>query len=520
MRAAAIALVLLFLFSPLYPSPRKIAGLPEQDGRLTVKYTREAVSAGLDMEAEEVLKLRKKRGAIHRDFSVYVFDSAAEALGAAEILNNQGITEFAEPDYIRRALYTPLAGGPNDPFYAAPAPEPGNNQYGYALVGADAAFAAGIIDPNQSITVIVAVLDSGVGMSPVLHEDLAGITVNGYNAINPGGQTFDDDLTGGHGTHCAGIIAANTNNGMGMAGCAFTGVTWNARVLVMPVKVLDEYGNGYDSDVYEGVKWAVDNGAKVLNYSFGGYSPSHVLRAAMNYASSKGSLNIAAAGNDDTAAFYPAAYSNVISVAACDQNSQRADFSNYGKIDVTAPGVSVLSTSNQGLSSYTQQSGTSFSAPFVAGLGGLMFLKYPGWDADKVREVIERTCDDIGTAGYDNKTGWGLINFTKALGGQIAQPPAAEGIKTYAWPNPFSPVNDIFTNITIVNPGGFQEMKAEVYDGSGAKIWEQNINPQAGYITIKWDGKNASGKPAANGTYFYVIKTPKISGRNKITIVH
>lgn len=515
MRAACMALCLFFLFGGLHASPRKISGLPEHDGRLVVKYTEEAMRAGLDKAAEESLKLRKKRGAVHRSFSVYVFDSADEALVAAEKLRKKGITEFAEPDYIRRALYTPIAGGPNDPYYASPMPA--INQYGYALVAADSAFAAGLIDPNQNITVIVAVLDSGVGMSSVLHEDLVGVTVNGYNAINPGGNTFDD---GGHGTHIAGIIAANTNNGVGMAGCAFTGVTWNARVMIMPVKVLDGNGTGYDSDVYEGVKWAVDNGAKVLNYSFGSYSPSHILRAAVNYASSKGRLNIAAAGNDDTQTFYPAAYSNVISVAACDVNSQRAYFSNYGKVDVTAPGVSVLGASNQGFSMYAQRSGTSFSAPFVAGLAGLIFLKNPAWGADKVRETIERACGDIGATGYDNKTGWGLVSFTRAIGGQIAPPSADAGIKTYAWPNPFSPANDGHTNITIANPGGFREIKAEIYDSSGAKIWEQSAISQEGYLTMRWDGKTSSGKPAANGTYFYVVKTPKISGRNKITIVH
>lgn len=492
----------------------KISGLPEHDGRLVVKYKAETITAGLEAAYEKVMKLKKAGQRRYSDFSVYIFNTPQEALAAAEEIIKSGMAEFAEPDYIRRALYTPLANGPNDTAYQAAA------QYGYALVRADHAFSGGVINPSQNITVAVAVLDSGIGRETVCHADLAAITVNGYNAINPAVEPFDDDLSGGHGTHCAGIIAANTNNSTGMAGCAFTGVTWSARVLLMPVKILDEEGNGYDSDVFEGVKWAVDNGAKVLNYSFGGYSPSQVLRNAMNYASSRGCINVAAAGNDSQYTYYPAAYPNVISTASCGETSLQSSFSNFGKIDVTAPGEQIYSTSNTGFNSYSQESGTSFAAPFVSGLAALMFIKYPDYTADKIRDIIEKSCDDIGPVGYDTKTGWGLINFTKALAGETGTVTYSETLKTYPWPNPFSPANDINTNITIINPGQFNGVKVEIYDASGAKIWEKSMNLEEGYNYLSWDGKTAAGKNAANGTYFYVIKSPQISGRNKITIVH
>ena len=428
---------------------------------------------------------------------------------------------YAQPNYKRYAFYTPIPAptGPNDWYYQQ------GQQYGFNLVKADQAFTWGFIDPSKNKIIIVAVLDSGVRTT---HQDFQGMTVNGYNVLDPGTEPLDDSSDGGHGTHVAGIISARTNDNFtwpppltnaSMAGSAYTHSSWTAKVLLMPIKVLASSGEGYDSDVYTGVKWAVDNGAKVLNYSFGGYDPSPVLQNAINYAASRGCINVAAAGNDAVNAYYPAAYSNVISVASCNEFDIRSSFSNYGKIDVTAPGEEILSTNNASDSAYSELSGTSFAAPFVSALAAMLLLKYDDATSDTIRKLIEQTADDIGASGYDKYTGWGRINFVRAFQQNFN---TATQINTYNWPNPFSPEMDLYTNITffVDEP---TDVNIVIYDAAGDVVWKKDVgktNITAGQNFVRWDGKNLKDKMAGNGTYFYVIKTQNSSGKNKIVVLH
>ncbi|MCX8093031.1 MAG: S8 family serine peptidase, partial [Candidatus Goldbacteria bacterium] len=375
--------------------------------------------------------------------------------------------------------------------------------------------------PGKNKTVIVAVLDTGIRTT---HNDLRGLTITGYNALNPALPPDDDSSDGGHGTHVAGIISAETNNNsiipFSMAGAAYTHSSWTAKVLLMPIKVLASNGDGYDSDVYVGVKWAVDHGAKVINYSFGSYDPSPVLQNAINYASLRGCVNVAAAGNDSINAYYPASYSNVISVASCDENDIRSNFSNYGKIDVTAPGEEILSTGNLSDNDYSEISGTSFAAPFVSALAALLLLKYDTLDPVAIRRLIEQTADDIGASGYDKYTGWGRINFVRAFNQNFN--PISEIINTYNWPNPFSPEMDLFTNITFTTNEP-TDVTVIIYDAAGDIVWKKEISlsdVNIGQNFISWDGKNQNGKMVGSGTYFYVLKTKKSIGRNKIVVLH
>ena len=183
--------------------------------------------------------------------------------------------------------------------------------------------------------VTVAVVDTGVLAT---HDDLAGSVLNGIDladdaaAKDPAGTGKVDPA--GHGTHVAGIIAAHANNGVGIAGAA-------PGAQIMPVRVLDASGSGNSSDVAEGIIWAADHGAKVINLSLGG-GPSSGMQIAMQYAWSKQVLTFAAAGNsyqDGNQPSYPAAYPEAIAVAAIDQSRQHADFSNTGSyVDLAAPG--------------------------------------------------------------------------------------------------------------------------------------------------------------------------------------
>ncbi|MFQ6058698.1 MAG: S8 family serine peptidase, partial [Anaerolineae bacterium] len=295
--------------------------------------------------------------------------------------------EFAEPNYIVHAF-----GSPNDPYL--------NQQWALTKIQAIQAWDL----TTGSSSVVIAILDTGVDLN---HEDLQGKLLQGYDFANRDNDPSDDH---GHGTHVAGIAAAATNNGRGVAG-----VSYNCRI--MPVKVLSNSGSGSHSWIAQGITYATDQGARVINMSLGGYISSYTLEAAVEYAWNHGVLLVAAAGNDSTAyPSYPAAYEQVMGVSATDRYDQRASFSNYGSyISVAAPGVSILSTVRGG--SYQFWSGTSMASPHVAGLAGLVFAQDPSRTNATVQQIIEGTADDLGSSGWDHIYGYGRINAYRALSG-------------------------------------------------------------------------------------------------------
>ncbi len=298
---------------------------------------------------------------------------------------------YAEPNYRRSVSATT----PNDPDYAS-------SQWNLRTTRADAAWDI----TRGSTSGIIAVIDTGVSVS---HPDLAGKIVAGYDFIDNDSDPTD---LNGHGTHVAGIAAAITNNGVGVAG-----MDWNARL--MPVRVLDAAGNGYDSDIASGIVWAADHGAKVINMSLGGASSyPQTMQSAIDYAYGKGVMIVAAAGNTPGELTYPAACNHVVAVAATDSADNRASFSNYGSfVDVAAPGVNIISTfwtAGNG-NTYGQGSGTSMASPLVAGLAALLTELYPTWTPDQVTSRIEATADDLGTTGRDDFYGYGRVNAAAAL---------------------------------------------------------------------------------------------------------
>jgi thermitase len=298
--------------------------------------------------------------------------------------------ELAEPDYIAQVAYEP-----NDPYYGD------GTQWGPQKVFASQAWDLSTGDPN----VIVAIVDSGADPN---HPDLAGKLVTGYNFMNSSTNTTDDH---GHGTHVAGIVAAATDNGVGIAGVAF-----NSQI--MPLKVYDKSTDAWYSRIANAIIYAADNGAKVINLSLGNYPSSGYLQYAVNYAWDAGCVLVGAAGNNNCSdPFYPAAYDNVIGVAATDQSDVKASWSNWGAhISVAAPGVSIYSTYWNSGSTYAHMSGTSMAAPHVAGLAALLFSQDGGRSNATVRSLIEGSADDLGDAGWDQYYGYGRINAYRALG--------------------------------------------------------------------------------------------------------
>lgn len=253
-----------------------------------------------------------------------------------------------------------------------------------------------------SADVIVAVVDTGVDLS---HSDLTSRLIPGFNAIDDAKPAADDV---GHGTHVAGIIAASVNNNLGIAG-----LTWSNPI--MPVKVLDNSGAGNAYNVARGIIWATDHGAKVINMSLGNYAQADFLHDAVKYAYDRDVVLVAASGNDNTSSpGYPAAYPEVIAVAATDSDFQRASFSNFGNyIDVAAPGVNIASTykNNQ----YASLSGTSMASPHVAALAALIRSANPALTNKQVMDILRNTASDLGSAGQDPYYGFGEIDVTRAL---------------------------------------------------------------------------------------------------------
>jgi thermitase len=341
--------------------------------------------------------------------------SVAETLA---MLRRNGDIALARPDYRAR-----LCDVPNDAYF---------QDYQYALrnlggilhvgpylqyqmtAGADikatTAWDAVQGDPET----VIAIVDTGVDMT---HPDLSAKIVSpGHDFANDDEDATDDVW---HGTHVAGIAAADTNNSIGIAG-----VARSCRIL--PVKVTDAEGNGYYSWIIDGITWAADHGADVINVSMGGDVDDPFLKEACQYAHDKGIVVVASAGNTGASGVYfPAAYDEyVLAVAASDFNDALAAYSTFGpEVDVAAPGTWILGPAPQwyvgtGNAPYLFASGTSMAAPHVAGLAALIRSAKPGLSADDIMNVIRYTADDINKAsfpGRDEHAGYGRINMERAL---------------------------------------------------------------------------------------------------------
>lgn len=335
--------------------------------------------------------------------------------------------EFVEPNY----KYD-ICSYPNDPYYNTSGSWGQCYQDMWSLYKID--LPSGWEIEKGKKEVIIAVVDTGIDYH---HEDIINNIWNNPNEIPNNG--IDDDLNGyiddirgwnfvdnsntpkdghGHGSHLAGTIAGVTNNGKGISG-----ISWCSQV--MPIKGITDSGWGMADSLANGIKYAADNGAKIINLSWGGYGTCQILKEALDYAYSKGCILVAAAGNSnqDVCEFFPANYENAITVAATDQNDEKTFFSNYGtKIDIAAPGVDILSLKAEGSATfgtvgekYCRMSGTSMSAPHVCGVAALILSKHPNYTNEEIASLIAYSADDLGEQGKDIYFGWGRINGYKAL---------------------------------------------------------------------------------------------------------
>lgn len=335
-------------------------------------------------------------------------------------LKAEGIATHCSPNY----RYHAVDSVPNDPRFSS--------QWGMSKIRAPGAWDVSV----GSTLPVVAVIDSGVQYT---HPDLQpniwsnngevagdGIDndgngyvddVNGYNWVSSNNNPDDDNH---HGTHVAGTIGAVGNNGFGVVGV-------NHTVRIQCLKVLDDQGSGYTSDISSAVLYAAANGANVINMSLGGSSSDDVFEAAIQQAGQKGVLVVVAAGNEfsdnDITPAYPANYRlpNMISVAATDEDDLLASFSNYGasNVDIAAPGVNILSTIPN---SYDSFSGTSMASPHVAGVAALIKAANSSLDYATIKSLILNQADPLSNLTGVVQTG-ARLNAFRSVAASIGMTP-------------------------------------------------------------------------------------------------
>jgi subtilisin family serine protease len=324
-----------------------------------------------------------------RHSSIYLIKIAQPLNQVISELQKNPLVEYASPNYYVTAFTVP-----NDPHYTS--------QWHLQRIAAPHGWDVTTGDSSM----VISILDTGLDPD---HAEFSARTIPGYDFVNDDPEPEDDN---GHGTHVTGIAGAATNNSIGIAG-----TDWQAKV--MPLKVLNAQGIGTTFDVCEGIYYAADLGADIINLSLGGYEPSSAYDDAVNYAHASGCIVIAAAGNDNTnQPVYPGACAHVICVSATNKTDQKASFSNYGTyIDLAAPGVAILSTLPQ--NQYTYYNGTSMAAPLVSGLAALLCAQNPLFGPAEIESLLFNYADDLGEPGWDEYYGYGRINVFKSLVGPM-----------------------------------------------------------------------------------------------------
>ena len=373
-------------------------------------------------------------GSVFEHLAVISLSDGADLASALARFRAHPDVLYAEPNYLLRLCDSPLPSvTPNDASF--------NQQWGMhntgqtqGVPGADIHAPEAWLRGAGDARVTVAIIDTGIdyyhpdleanmwtnpGETPGdgIDDDGNGYIddVHGYDFVSDDSDPIDDQV---HGTHVAGIVGAVGNNVIGVSG-----VCWH--VSLMGLKAFDEQGNGLVSSVVDAIQYAIRNGATVINASWGLSERSVALKEAIAAATGAGVVVVAAAGNGKTSfPVYPAAYEDVLAVAATDSSDQRASFSNYGDyVDLAAPGENIYSTLSN--NRYGFLSGTSMSAPHVAGVAALVRARHPEFSAVEVRTILRNSVDPVVSDTY---IGSGRLNAAKAINIDVPLPLARLGL--------------------------------------------------------------------------------------------
>ncbi|MDP2361346.1 MAG: S8 family serine peptidase [bacterium] len=433
--------------------------------------------------------------------------------------------EWAEYDWLMHALVIP-----NDPYFSG--------QWALRNLGGgiytndcdiDAELAWDVTTGSTGIK--IAIIDTGVDLD---HPDLQAKIIAGYNFVsnnnNPNDDHMIDGVYFGHGTACASLAASITNNTTGMAG-----VDWNARI--MPIKVLNSQGSGTTTAIINGVNWARTNGAHVISMSLGGGGFDNTFNTAVTNAYNAGIPVVCAAGNDNSGTVsYPAAYANAYAVGAlapCNVRKTPSSCdgewwwgSNYGTaLKIMAPGVLLRSAKINGY--VTDMNGTSGATPHVAGAAALVRGINTGLSAQQVYDILSSTADDIGTAGWDNQTGWGRLNVHQAVLAANPDPCAGETVPPSITHSPLGDTSNTTTpyavsatvtdNCTLVSVtlswrvnGGTWTNAAMTANGS---TWTGSIPAQSAGSNVQYQivALDAASNTATGGPWSFNVTDPCLS---------
>ncbi|MBN2109308.1 MAG: peptidase S8 [Deltaproteobacteria bacterium] len=386
----------------------------EEDVREIIIKFRPGIAEAAKASLAKTCGGRELRTFYRDHFRVLTLPAGAKMQAVLARLARHPAIMYAEPNYRVRAFSIP-----DDASYPL--------QWNFQLINMEAAW-----DISTGDGVTVAVLDSGI--SPYGDDGFGDRLLEGYNAFLNREGLWQDFHS--HGTHVAGTIGQETNNnGTGVAGIAHS-----ARLL--PVKALNRYGYGSNATLAAGIRWAVDNGADIINMSLGSSRGGLALKEAVEYAHEQGVVLVAATGNDASAdtltpVSYPAAYEQVIAVGAVDSLKNRAFYSNGGEeLDLVAPGGIPDDFNADGYSDAVMQEtfklyagyprraldwglylmmGTSMASPHVAGVTALIKSLHPEWTPDHIRQALIATAVDLGEPGRDDHFGYGLVDAAAAL---------------------------------------------------------------------------------------------------------
>jgi len=385
---------------------------------------------------------------------------------------------------------------PNDPYFNCV------GQWGVCKIGADSAWDVTL----GSRSVVVAVVDTGVWWT---HEDLlANMWVNpsdgtshGYDFIDGDRNPMDNDPSGVyHGTGVAGVIAAITDNNVDIAGVA--------QVRVMALRALGSNGQGSSLNTSQAIRWAAQNGAKIINLSLGTnetFGGPTDIQLAIDYAWSRGALVVAAAGNAGSSTLdYPARLPNVVSVAAIDETGRKASFSNYGSgLDLAAPGTTIFTLGGGTNSQLHTLQGTSFAAPFVSGAAALLLSVDPNLTNVELWNILNSTAvQPSGGPAYNTNYGWGVVNAWNAINA-LRQP----FISVNAYPASVSRSSTFGVTWSILGPVGTPVPDTHVIWGTASGRLGNSTPAQSGSTHQSYTANGLTLPSGADTFYFKVVAT-------------
>ena len=472
---AALATALLIGASPAAAVGTPAAAARPTSGRIMVKFN-PGVSERTKAAARAAVAATKVAAIPQLGVDVLRVPAPASATALARLQRHAAIA-YAEPDGIVQVASTT----PNDPYYG--------RQWSPAKTRATAAWDL----TTGSASTVIAVLDTGVSST---HIELAGKLVPGRNVIGANANTEDDH---GHGTQSAGVIGAVTNNATGVASYCW-------KCSIMPVKVMASNGLGTMSDLAAGITWATDHGAKVISMSLSGPAGTSTLAGAVKYASDRGVVLAAAAGNDGTTApRYPAAYSDVIGVAGSDTTDLLYTWSNSGSwVDVSAPGVNMTTNYTGGYANYA---GTSSATPVVAAIAGLALSYDPEATAEQVRDALKSTAVPVPGVAFGRVDALATVQAMDS--GQAApspEPTAPPSPEPTATPTPQpeptaapAPVTTTTEFSGMLN-GKTLVRSHEVTTGAGQQVATLNTSKSVSAALTLYDSSGAAVASGAGGS--------------------